>query len=166
MRSTAFLGSSALRRAPAAVGWKNGKPTGSAKDWPSTWSLMGAAGIGSTVTDLYRLNRTFLTGGQLGQSGRRRMLSDGAPTGGRAPYRESGRTMITYGSGLYHWRDSQGRKIHFHGGDGDYGFHSAMFWREDDDLFIVGLFNSGDPAKTFDRAAFVQAFADAAVSAR
>ena len=161
MRSTAFLGSPLLRRAPVAIGWKGGKLTGSARDWPSTWSLMGAAGIASTVGDLYRLNRVFLAGDGLG-SGRARMLADGAPTGGRAPYREPGRTLISYGSGLYHWRDAQGRKVHFHGGDGDFGFHSAMFWREDDDLFIVGLFNSGDPAGAFDRAAFIRAFSRAA----
>lgn len=162
MRSTDFLGSQLFRHRTVATGWKAGKRTGSARTWPSTWSLTGAAGIGTTVMDLYRLNRTFLAGNALGEAGRARMLADGAPTGGRSPYHEDGRTLISYGSGLYHWRDPQGRKVHFHGGDGDYGFHSAMFWREDDDLFIVGLFNSGDPAGSFDRAAFISQFAHAA----
>lgn len=164
--STDFLGSSRIHKRPSAIGWKDGKPTGDARTWPSTWSLMGAAGIATTVNDLYRLNRAFIAGAGLGTAGRARMLADGAPTGGRAPYREAGRTLISYGSGLYHWRDAQGRRVHFHGGDGDYGFHTAMFWREDDDLFIVGLFNSGDPANSFDRSAFINAFADAAAKAK
>jgi CubicO group peptidase (beta-lactamase class C family) len=160
--STDFLGSPLFRRRPVAIGWKDGKRTGSARTWPSSWSLLGAAGIATTAADLYRLNRVFIAGNGLGTAARARMLADGAATGGRAPYREAGRTGISYGSGLYHWRDAQGRRIHFHGGDGDYGFHAAMFWREDDDLFIAGLFNSGDPAGSFDRAAFIKAFADAA----
>lgn len=162
MGSTDFLGSAKLRRLPMAIGWKGGKQTGMARTWPSTWSLMGAAGIGSTVKDLYRLNRTFLAGRMLGTQGRARMLADGVLTGGRSPYSEKGRTQISYGSGLYHWRDARGRKVHFHGGDGDYGFHAAMFWREDDDLFVVGLFNSGSPSDEFDRGAFINAFAAAA----
>jgi D-alanyl-D-alanine carboxypeptidase len=162
LHSTDFLGSPSFRHRPVAIGWKDGKRTGSARTWPSTWSLMGAAGIASTVRDLYRLNRTFIEGNGLGAEGRMRMLADGAPTGGRSPYREPGRTDITYGSGLYHWRDAQGRRVDFHGGDADFGFHAAMFWREDDDLFIVGLFNSGDPAGSFDRGAFINAFATAA----
>ncbi len=162
LSSTDFLGSPLFRHRPAAVGWKDGKRTGSVRTWPSTWSLMGAAGMGTTVMDLYRLNRTLIAGDGLGSQARSRMLADGVPTGGRAPYREAGRTLITYGSGLYHWRDAKGRRVHFHGGDGDYGFHAAMFWREDDDLFIVGLFNSGDPSGSFDRAAFIDAFANAA----
>ena len=60
----------------------------------------------------------------------------------------------------------RGRRVHFHGGDGDYGFHAAMFWREEDDLFIVGLFNSGDAAGGFDRSAFLNAFANAAGNAK
>lgn len=162
MTSTDYLGAPLMRRRPVATGWKAGKPTGSARVWPATWSLMGAAGIASTVTDLYRLNRTFIAGSGLGRAGRSRMLADGATTHGASPYREAGRTEISYGSGLYHWRDAQGRRVHFHGGDGNYGFHSAMFWREDDDLFIVGLFNSGDPAADFDRSAFIAAFVNAA----
>lgn len=161
LRSTDFLGASIFRRRPVAVGWKNGKSTGSARTWSATWSLKGAAGIGTIVADLYRLNRVFVAGNGLGAAGRARMLADGAPTGGRSPYRQPGRTGISYGSGLYHWRDSRGRRVHFHGGDGDYGFHASMFWREEDDLFIVGLFNSGDPAGPFDRGAFIEAFADA-----
>ncbi|HZM27800.1 MAG TPA: serine hydrolase domain-containing protein [Gemmatimonadales bacterium] len=160
--STDFLGLPPLRERPTVIGWRDGRGTGSARTWPSSWSLMGAAGIAATVDDLFRLNRTFIAGDGLGAAGRARMLADGVPTGGRAPYREPGRTMISYGSGLYHWRDAQGRRVHFHGGDGDYGFHAAMFWREDDDLFIVGLFNSGGPAGDFDRAAFMNAFAEAA----
>jgi CubicO group peptidase (beta-lactamase class C family) len=162
MRSTDFLGSRSLLHRQVAYGWKDGKRTGSAKAWPSTWSLTGAAGIASTITDLFRLNRTFIAGHGLGPDGQARLLADGAPTGGASPYREAGRTMISYGSGLYHWRDAEGRHVYFHGGDGDYGFHAAMFWRQEDDLFIVGLFNSGDPAGKFDRAAFIKAFADAA----
>jgi CubicO group peptidase (beta-lactamase class C family) len=165
LRLTDFLGSPRFRLEPVAIGWKDGKRRGSARSWPSTWSLLGAAGIGSTVADLYRLNRKFIAGTGLGTAGRARMLADGASTNGRSPYREAGRTRISYGSGLYHWCDAQGRRVHFHGGDGNYGFHSAIFWREDDDLFIAGLFNSGDPAATFDRSAFVNAFADAAARA-
>jgi CubicO group peptidase (beta-lactamase class C family) len=162
LTSTDFLGSPLFRHRPLAVGWKDGKWTGSARTWPSTWSLMGAAGIASTVRDLYRLNRTFIAGNGLGAAGRSRMLADGASTGRATPaIREKGITDITYGSGLYHWRDAQGRRVHFHGGDGDYGFNAAMFWREDDDLFIVGLFNSGDVVHGFDRSTFFNAFADA-----
>lgn len=161
LRSTDFLGSPLFRHRPVAIGWKDGKRTGSARTWPSTWSLMGAAGIGTTVQDLYRLNRKFIAGDGLGTAGRARMLADGASTGRRTPYKEAGVSQISYGSGLYHWRDSRGRRVHFHGGDGDYGFHSMMFWREDDDLFIVGLFNSGSPTEGFDRSAFVNAFANA-----
>ena len=162
LRSTDFLGAKMFQHRPVALGSKDGKPTGSARTWPSSWSLMGAAGIATTVRDLYRLNRAFIAGNGLGGPARARMLADGAATGGRAPYREAGRTNITYGSGLYHWRDAQGRRVHFHGGDGNYGFHDSMFWREDDDLFIVGLFNSGSPTEGFDRSAFINAFADAA----
>ena len=166
LRSTDFLGSPLFRHRPVAIGWKDGKWTGSARTWPSTWSLTGAAGIGSTVRDLYRLNRTFIAGNGLGGAGRARMLADGAPTGRRTPaIREKGITGMSYGSGLYHWRDAQGRRIDFHAGDGDYGFNAAMFWREDDDLFIVGLFNSGDVVHGFDRSTFFNAFADAAAEA-
>jgi CubicO group peptidase (beta-lactamase class C family) len=166
LRSTDFLGSPLFRRHRVAVGWKDGKWTGSARTWPSTWSLMGAAGIATTIGDLYRLNRTFIAGNGLGTSGRLRMLADGVSTNRRAPYREKGVTDISYGSGLYHWRDAQGRHVHFHGGDGDFGFHSMMFWREDDDLLIVGLFNSGSPSAAFDRSAFINAFADAAAEVK
>ncbi len=162
LRATDFLGSPLLRERPTVSGWKDGRRTGSPRTWPSTWSLMGAAGIAATVDDLYRLNRTFIAGDSLGAAGRARMLADGVTTGGRSPYKEPGRTMISYGSGLYHWRDAQGRHVHFQGGDGDYGFHASMFWREDDDLFIVGLFNSGGPSDGFDRAAFINGFAEAA----
>jgi CubicO group peptidase (beta-lactamase class C family) len=162
LRSTDFLGSPSFRNRPVAIGWKDGKQTGSARIWPSTWSLTGAAGIASTVEDLYRLNRTFIAGRGLGSAARARMLADGPMTGRRSPgIREQGITQMSYGSGLYHWRDAHGRRVHFHGGDGDYGFHDAMFWREDDDLFIVGLFNSGDVAHGFDRSTFFNAFADA-----
>jgi CubicO group peptidase (beta-lactamase class C family) len=159
LRSTDFLGSPLFRRRPVALGWKDSKWTGSARTWPSTWSLMGAAGIGTTVEDLYRLNRTFIAGNGLGTAGRARMLADGASTGRRTPYREKGITNISYGSGLYHWRDAEGRRVHFHAGDADFGFHSIMFWREDDDLLVIGLFNSGSPTAAFDRSAFVNAFA-------
>lgn len=163
LTSTDFLGSPFFAHRVVAVGWKDGKETGSARTWTSTWSLTGAAGIGSTVRDLYRLNRTFIAGAGLGAAGRARMLADGASTGRATPaIRERGISVVTYGSGLYHWRDAKGRRVHFHGGDGDYGFHDAMFWREDDDLFIVGLFNSGGPTSGFDRSAFFNAFADAA----
>jgi CubicO group peptidase (beta-lactamase class C family) len=162
LRSTDFLGSPLFRHRSVAIGWKDGKLTGSARTWSSTWSLMGAAGIATTVGDLYRLNRTFIAGSGLGEAGRARMLADGASTGRRTPYREKGIAQISYGSGLYHWRDAQGRRVHFHAGDADFGFHSLMFWREDDDLLVIGLFNSGSPTEAFDRSAFVNAFADAA----
>jgi len=163
LTSTDFLGSSSFRHRSVAIGWKDGKTTGSARTWPSTWSLTGAAGIASTVRDLYRLNSTYIAGLGLGIAGRARMLADGASTGRATPgIRDKGITGMTYGSGLYHWQDARGRRIHFHGGDGDFGFHDAMFWREDDSLFIVGLFNSGGPTRGFDRAEFFNAFAAAA----
>jgi CubicO group peptidase (beta-lactamase class C family) len=166
LRSTDFLGSPLFRRRPVALGWKDGKQTGSARSWPSTWSLTGAAGIATTAGDLYRLNRAFIAGDGLGAAGHRRMLADGASTGHKTPaIREPGIAQISYGSGLYHWRDARSRRVHFHGGDGDFGFHDAMFWREDDDLFIVGLFNSGGPTQGFDRSKFFNAFADAAAEA-
>ena len=166
LRSTDFLGSPIFKSREVAIGWKDEKQTGSARSWPSTWSLLGAAGIGSTVGDLYRLNRMYIAGNRLGPAGRARMLADGASTGRKTPYRETGITHISYGSGLYHWRDAQGRRVHFHAGDGDYGFHAVMFWREDDDLFIVGLFNSGDVVHGFDRSTFFNAFADAVAEVR
>lgn len=162
---TDFLGQPSWHKRPVVVGCVDGKRTGSVRAWPSSWSLLGAAGIGTTAADLFRLNR-FITRGGLSASARSRMLADGVTTHGASPYHDPSRTNITYGSGFYHWRDAAGRRVHYHGGDGNYGFHDAMFWREDDDIFVVGLFNSGDPGKDFDRASFVNAFVAAAEAAK
>jgi CubicO group peptidase (beta-lactamase class C family) len=66
LRSTDFLGSPLLQHRPTVIGWKGEQRTGSASTWPSTWSLMGSAGIATTVADLHRLNRTFIAGDGLG----------------------------------------------------------------------------------------------------
>jgi CubicO group peptidase (beta-lactamase class C family) len=160
MRSTDFLGAPSLAKR-SVYGYVDGKPTGSPKDWPSTWSLLGAAGVATTVDDLFRFNRYFINGNGLG-SRRQAMLADGVTTKNASPYHEAGRTQITYGSGFYHWRDASGRHVHFHGGDADFGFHAVMYWREEGDVFVMGLFNSGSPSTTFDRAKFIHATVGAA----
>ena len=154
LQSTEFFSAPSLKGKSVAVGYVNGKRTGSPATWPHTWSLLGAAGIATTVDDLYRLNRYFIAGTGLGPAGRKRMLAAGATTGGRGPMHVARKDTVSYGSGLYHWRDEQGRHIHFHGGDGDFGFHALMLWREEDDVFIAGLFNSGSPADSFSREEF------------
>jgi CubicO group peptidase (beta-lactamase class C family) len=166
LQSTEFFSAPSLKRKSVAVGYVNGKRTGSPATWPHTWSLLGAAGIGTTVDDLYRLNRYFIAGAGLGLAGRKRMLAPGASTGGRGPMHVARKDTISYGSGLYQWRDAQGRHIHFHGGDGDFGFHALMLWREEDDVFIAGLFNSGSPADSFSREEFTSEVLAAAERSR
>jgi hypothetical protein len=83
------------------------------------------------------------------------MLSPGITTQGRRPYRSEDVQNVTYGAGLFHWRDRKGRQVHFHGGANDYGSHALLFWRQEDDLFVTGLFNSGMVDETFDRAKFM-----------
>lgn len=159
MNSTGFFSEPRWRKADVAQGYVKGKPTGSAATFPHTWSLLGAAGVATTVDDLYRANRTFLAGSALG-AGRARMLAPGATTrkpNGRqsGPYLTPDTLNVSYGSGLFHWTDRQGRKVHFHGGDGDWGFHAFMWWREDDDLAVIALFNS--KSEGFERGAFIDA---------
>jgi CubicO group peptidase (beta-lactamase class C family) len=139
--STGFFSEPRWRKTDVVQGYVDGKRVGSPTTWPNTWSLLGAAGIASTADDLYRLNRTFLAGEGLGPAGRARMLAEGAHSRG-GPYKDADTLGINYGSGLYHWHDRKGRHVHFHGGAGDFGFSDMMWWRQEDDLFIVGLFNS------------------------
>jgi D-alanyl-D-alanine carboxypeptidase len=144
MVDTVPFGDPALKARAVAPGYVDGQAKGSIAEWPNTWSLLGAAGYATTVADLYRFNRHFLAGNGLGAVGRARMLAPGAPSRG-GPMKDEDTLNISYGSGLYHWTDRKGRHIHFHGGDGDYGYSAMMYWREEDDLAIIGLFNSVRP---------------------
>lgn len=159
MRDTWFFGERGLTMADVAVGRIEGREMGTPAQWPQTWTMFGAAGIAGTIGDLWRLNRALVSGRLLGREALARLWAPGASTGGRGPYLHDGLSNTTYGSGLYHWTDGRGRQVHFHGGDGDFGFHSLMFYRADDDVFVAGLFNSREDG--FERGALISAAADA-----
>ncbi|WP_116089932.1 serine hydrolase domain-containing protein [Sphingomonas crusticola] len=155
LRNTNFFGMGGFGTAAVANGYIDGKAIGFPSRWPNTWSLLGAAGIGSTVDDLYRLNRYFLAGPGLQPVTRARLLLSGAPTYGRGPYVGPDNIDISYGAGLFHWLDRKGRHVAFHGGDGDFGYNAVMFWRQEDDVFVAVLMNSRNSATPLDRGAMM-----------
>lgn len=160
--ATGFFSEPRWRGADVASGWVDGRATGGPASWPSNWSLLGAAGIASTVDDLYRLNRAFMAGGALSSLGRARLLLSGAPTYGRGPYIDADTIDISYGAGLYHWLDRQGRHVAFHGGDGDFGFNAVMLWRQEDDVFVCAILNSRNSDREVKRDQLVEALLGAA----
>src|SRR4051812_17635887 len=87
LQSTDFFSAPSLKGKPVAVGYVNGKRTGSPATWPQTWSLLGAAGTATTIDDLYRLNRYFIAGTGLGPPRPKPMLAAGGPPprGGAPP---------------------------------------------------------------------------------
>lgn len=154
---TGFMSEPRWRAEDVATGWIDGRPTGSPKTWPHTWSLLGAAGIATTVDDLYRLNRTFMVGSALQPATRARLLHTGVPTYNRGPYIGPDTIDISYGAAMFHWLDRAGRHCVFAGGDGEFGFHALTFWRREDDVYIAAMMNSRSTTRPFDRARFVDA---------
>lgn len=157
MRSTGLYGDARWTRHPVATSFVRGDDRGSPATFRYTWNLAGTGQVVSTADDLLRFTRAVAAGPLLSGASRRIMLAPGLSTGGRRPYRSEDVRDVTYGLGLFHWRDGKGRLVHFHGGANDYGAHALMFWRQEDDVVIIGLFNSGMVDETFDRSAFMNA---------
>jgi hypothetical protein len=148
-----------MARADVAGAYVDGKRKGSPADWPETWTMLGAAGIAASADDMLRFNRAVFAGNFLSKQSRSALLANGEPTGGRASYKTADTLDIHYGSGLFHWRDRKGRRIHFHGGASDFGSNTGLAWRQDDDVLVVSLLNSS--TKAFTREAFYTAIFDA-----
>jgi CubicO group peptidase (beta-lactamase class C family) len=157
LRSTGFYGAQEQASHTVASGFVSGAASGSPPTLHYTWNLAGTGQIVATADDLLRFNRALVEGELLGPEARDLLFSSGVDTGGRRPFRSEDIVSPTYGMGLYHWTDRAGRRVHYHGGANDFGFNSNMLWREDDDVFVVALFNSGSIEETFDRSAFMEA---------
>jgi CubicO group peptidase (beta-lactamase class C family) len=157
LRSTGFYGAKEHASQTVASGFVSGAATGSPQTLQYTWNLAGTGQVVATADDLLRFNRALVEGGLLGPEARDLLFSAGVDTGGRKPFRSADILSPTYGMGLYHWTDRAGRHVHYHGGANDFGFNSNMLWREDDDVFVAALFNSGSIEETFDRSAFMEA---------
>ena len=157
LSSTDVFSSPRWRSADVASGWIDRDNRGSPARWPNTWSLLGAAGWATTIDDLFRLNRAVTAGPFLSPLTRQRMFTGGAPTYGRRPIGGSGMYEITYGCGMFHWLDGQGRRVHFSGGAGDFGFHAMTLWRENDDVYVAAMLNTQRSGVEIDRAAFFDA---------
>lgn len=161
MDRTAFFGPDALVPGPLARGFVNGGVTGAPDVWPITWAGLGSGQTVSTVDDLWKFHRAVTAGLILDPEHLSLRYAPGVDTDGRGPLRSPDRLQTSYGMGLYHWQDRAGRTIHFHGGGTDFGFHSMYYWRPQDDLVVIGLFNSEEEG--FDRAALLEVI-DAALS--
>jgi CubicO group peptidase (beta-lactamase class C family) len=142
MRHAYLHGDSLLAADKTAPGYANGERRGSPAEWPQTWTMLGSGGIAASVEDLWKFNRAVFAGSFLSPKSKGELLAEGVSTGGRGPFKTEDTLDITYGHGLYHWQDRQGRRIHFHGGGSDFGSNTGMFWRQDDDTFIAILLNS------------------------
>lgn len=152
LSGTGFYGDP-WRSRPVATEFTGGKPTGSPATFGYTYNLAGTGQIATTVDDLHRLFGRLNSGRFLSPRARSLLFGPGIATAGRLPYR--GVTDVTYSMGLFHFRDRQGRMAHGHGGANDFGGHGFVSWRPEDELFVVGLFNSG--GDTFNRSAFIAA---------
>lgn len=148
---TDVFGSPRWAGAAVAEGYVDGKAAGSPRTWPNTWNLLGSGGLATTPAELYRLNRTFMAGRRLSPLMRAVLLNAGTPTYGRSSYLNDDTLDISYGAGLFHWIDRKGRHVHYHGGDGDYGFAAVMYWRQEDDLFLALMTNSQVEGREVDR---------------
>lgn len=157
LRSTGFYGDARWKRFSVAAEYVRGEPKGSPATFHYTWNLAGTGQVVTTADDLLRFMRALTAGPLLSAKSREYMLSPGVSTGGRRPYKSDDVQNVTYGAGLFHWSDREGRRVHFHSGANTYGTHAVMFWRQEDDVFVTGLFNSGMMDETFDRSAFMNA---------
>lgn len=155
--STGQYGDARWMRQPVATEYVRGEAKGSPATFRYTWNLAGTGQVVSTADDLLRLVRALTTGRLLSSPSREYLFSSGISTGGRRPYKSDDIQNVRYGPGLFHWTDRKGRRVHFHSGANSYGAHAVMFWRQEDDLFVTGLFNSGMEDETFDRSAFMNA---------
>ena len=157
LRSTGFYGDPRWTRQPVAFEYVRGEAKGSPGTFHYTWNLAGTGQVVTTADDLRRFLEAVTRGGLLSATSREYMLGAGVSTGGRRPYKSEDVQNVTYRAGLFHWNDRKGRRVHFHGGANEYGAHAVMFWRQEDDLFVTGLFNSGMMDESFDRAMFINA---------
>jgi len=157
LRSTGFYGDARWRRDPVAAEFVKGESKGSPASFHFTWGLGGTGQVTTTADDLLRLNRALTRGRLLSPASRALMFGRGVSTGGRRPVGGPDVLEVSYMAGLFHWTDRKGRHVHFHGGANEFGTNANMFWREEDDLFIAALFNSGMMDETFDRTEFMNA---------
>ena len=154
LSNTGFYGDAWASR-PVATEFAKGIATGSPATFRFTYNFSGSGQIATTVDDLHRLFKQLSSGQFLSPRSRSLLFAPGIGTAGRLPFRSDDVRDVTYGLGLFHFRDQRGRLAHGHGGATELGGHAFVYWRPADQVFVAALFNSG--AETFRRGAFMSA---------